>query len=69
VSAVTIEEEHNTPAFAVSLASNHTPTPYVVEGLSKALNIVNEHAHEAEWEINPIGWQCGLCIRPSGCRN
>jgi hypothetical protein len=46
VSAVTLEESGNPPALTVRLASNHTPTPQVVKGLEKILDIVKEHAHQ-----------------------
>jgi hypothetical protein len=46
VSAVTIEESRNPPSFTVRLASNHTPTQYVKDGLEKILKIVRDHACE-----------------------
>lgn len=46
VSAVTIEESQGPPSFTVRLASNHTPTPYVREGIEKILQIVRDHALE-----------------------
>ncbi|TVY62789.1 hypothetical protein LSUE1_G008739, partial [Lachnellula suecica] len=44
VSAATIEETNDPPAFTIRLASNETPQPHVVEGLEKILTIVREHA-------------------------
>ena len=44
VSAVTLEEYHNPPSLIIRLASNHTPTAEVIDGLGKILEIVKEHA-------------------------
>jgi len=46
VTAATLEESIEPVSLTVRLASNHTPTPYVVGGLSKILRIVEEHANQ-----------------------
>jgi hypothetical protein len=46
VSAVSLEECHNPPSLTIRLASNHTPTAYVTDGLRNILDIVKEHARE-----------------------
>jgi hypothetical protein len=54
VSAATIEELHDPPGFNVRLASNHTPTEYVRDGLGKILEIVRDHAHEGKIERDTV---------------
>jgi hypothetical protein len=44
VSAATLEERESPPGFTIRLASNHTPAPYVVDGLERILGIVCKHA-------------------------
>ena len=44
VSAAAIEESADPPLLTVRLASNQTPQPSVVQGLSTILGIVEEHA-------------------------
>jgi hypothetical protein len=46
VSAVAIEESRNPPAFTLRLASNHTPTTEIKNGLERILHLVSEHARE-----------------------
>ncbi|KUJ10690.1 uncharacterized protein LY89DRAFT_248962 [Mollisia scopiformis] len=46
VSAVTIEENRELPSLTVRLASNETPRDHVVEGLSRILDVLREHAIE-----------------------
>jgi hypothetical protein len=50
VSAATLEERENPPGFTIRLASNHTPAPYVVDGLERVLGVVHKHADAGTYQ-------------------